>query len=351
MTGASSIGGSSLITWLGNGNGTFKASTTTSLGSGARNLIRTDSNDDGVVDFAVGYTNGGIRTFLGNTLDFETETRINSLSGYTINVANLDSDGQADDIAQLVFDEGQYRLNVQTGNGNGTFKTTATLATIGVTDPSKARLVAAQLTDDNNTDLLLSTDTGVFLYAGNGDGTFAAAATYDTSLSNGGGTVLVGDTDRDGKMDVLAFSKNGDNTFTIKVRKSGTTTTEEPGESGTFNDVFGSGRSIKSRADALRLAADAKKLRATIRANMAALGKARDAISANMEFVRSSAAGLSAAQQSNALSGTRDAAALADKLRSYIVENVGAKSLKEVGNLEPIISATLLQNPPKNNGK
>ncbi len=346
-------------TILGNGNGTFKYSPEARLDWGGpmpTTVAMGDVNGDGKSEIIFTENTGYIWAY-----EHLAQSSLGLIRGWygfgswtppTLATADINGDGKAEVFAgsgdnnEIRIFEGSsvYQPGApQSGSPTLLKSFTATNSTAGVNIALSPE--AAQQT------------TSVLLNQGNK--VFSVGESYTST--KGVKEVAVFDANKDGVNDITLVGGRGvstmlgDKSGTIKLRKSGSSggggTTEEPGESGSFNDVFGSGRSIKSRADALRLAADAKKLRATIRANMAALGKARDAISSNMEFVRASSAGISQAKANNALSNTRDAAALADKLRSYIVSNVDAQALKEAGNLEPIISATLLESSPKKGGK
>lgn len=101
------------------------------------------------------------------------------------------------------------------GNGNGTFTNG-----VPVPLPSGANVVAvADLNGDGKADLLLANGFNLSVLLGNGDATFQAPKSIYTAVNNY--NVAVSDVNGDGKLDVLVnsgplfvFLGNGDGTFT-----------------------------------------------------------------------------------------------------------------------------------------
>jgi len=117
-------------------------------------------------------------------------------------------------------------IHVYLNNGDGTFRAAAGLDSTG---GSPVSFLAGKITNDTHTDLILGLQANdgsglLYVFAGNGDGTFAARK--ETSVGqNLPSTMTLGDANRDGKQDV-AFSDllkryqvilgRGDGTFIVK---------------------------------------------------------------------------------------------------------------------------------------
>ena len=105
-------------------------------------------------------------------------------------------------------------INIQLGNGDGSFKNSITYPIAeGMLQP-----VSGDFNGDGNLDLVVYSFRSqlTYLLLGNGDGTFQAPLSF-----SGFGSPIVGDFNRDGKLDLILFSNskfqlalgNGDGTF------------------------------------------------------------------------------------------------------------------------------------------
>jgi hypothetical protein len=209
---------------LGNGDGTFQPAMTYGSGGasfGLGSVVIADVNGDGKPDLVVtnacgadsNCTNGSVGVLLGNgNGTFQPAVTYNS-GGYfdiSVAVADVNEDGKPD---LLVLNDcagnicaGDGLLGVLLGNGDGSFQQAVTYSSGG----KFARWVAvADVNGDGKPDVLTANDcnrnctsglVGVLL--GNGDGTFQAAAAYDSNGSQRK-SVAVADVNDDGKPDLL----------------------------------------------------------------------------------------------------------------------------------------------------
>jgi VCBS repeat protein len=100
-----------------------------------------------------------------------------------------------------------------TGKASAPYTTGATIATPGPGCP-----ITGDLNGDGIPDLLFLTSGGASAYLGNGDGTF----TFASNKPINGGTLVLGDFNKDGKLDISSSSNqlalgNGDATFRTPI--------------------------------------------------------------------------------------------------------------------------------------
>jgi hypothetical protein len=160
LTNGAGVSTTQLVTYLGNGDGTFKPPVAFPSASNVLSPVLADFNKDGKLDVAF------------------------------INAADAVSAG---------------RLEIALGNGDGTFKAPTTNLSIF----SGAGLAAADFNGDGNPDLALFGEVAGVFY-GNGDGTLSSidsSGTYgptDLIQISTGSTAVAVDLNHDGKPDILA---------------------------------------------------------------------------------------------------------------------------------------------------
>ena len=190
--------GGSVGILLGNGDGTFKPAVTyPSGGQGAYSLASADFNNDGVADLAVvnncansTCSNGGtVGVLLGNgdgTFQAPIVSSSGGLFAYSLAVADFNLDWRADLAVTNEYSgtSNGGTVSVLLGNGDGTFQAAANYDSGGT---SPFSVVAANFNNFGSTDLAVGnsclpafncTEGVITVLPGNGDGTFGSPASY-----------------------------------------------------------------------------------------------------------------------------------------------------------------------------
>ncbi|QOV88995.1 FG-GAP-like repeat-containing protein [Humisphaera borealis] len=195
--------GNSVSVYLGNGTTTLGAATTINTATDPATLAIADFTQDGKLDILVGASggqgsaNGVLQVFTGRADGTFDTTPVATLGprGVTA-VADIDSDNGPDVIIGVSDkDKAVASLN----GGIGTFSAVPGSPTSGATKAA----VAADMDGDSTTDLVTAVNGRIDILTGNGNGTFAKAVLFDAA---GGSGPAVADLNGDGRGDVLTIA-------------------------------------------------------------------------------------------------------------------------------------------------
>ncbi|NDC36676.1 MAG: hypothetical protein EBZ48_01340 [Proteobacteria bacterium] len=199
---------------LGNGNGTFKAATTMTVGQFPQSLALGDLNGDGILDIATAdYLSNTISIMLGNGDGSFKAAMANSVRGQVRSLAlgDLNGDGKLD----IVAAENGISVGVMLGNGDGTFQSRSAFTLAG----SPWGVTLGDLNGDGFLDIVTadrySNSASVLL--GKGDGTFGAV----NSIQSGNNplAVALGDANGDGVLDIVTANYD-DSTTSVMLSKT-----------------------------------------------------------------------------------------------------------------------------------
>jgi hypothetical protein len=212
---------SSLNVVLGNGNGTFQTPIRTNIAAscyGPDAVIAGDFKGSGVLDVAVWGTtcnNGGsmqLNIYLGTgNGTFTTGAQYNpansnnyAASATSLVTADVNGDGHLDLIALTQYN-GVY---IYLGNGDGTFQTPTNYPTGGT--PAYG-IAVGDLNSDSNPDLAITVTDGISVLLNTGIGTFGTATYYPSGIgySNIQTGIAIGDLDGDKYADIVATQSSG----------------------------------------------------------------------------------------------------------------------------------------------
>jgi len=181
-----------------------------------RSDVTGDFNGDGKLDIANVDTTAQINVMLGNgngtfQAPIITDASQSLIGFYAIAAADFNGDHILDLALWGIGTNGE--VHIYLGNGNGTFTAGGVFvaANSGNFSPGPSSIVATDVSGDGKLDLVAATNfNGVFVFLGNGDGTFQTATGYGAGTSGGCcDAVAVGDLNGDGKLDIAISIQNG----------------------------------------------------------------------------------------------------------------------------------------------
>ncbi len=193
-----------------------------------------DFDGDGKLDIAVGSStvdpvlggyNGDTVSVLPGKGDGTFKARVDTVNTTAFPQAMVAGDFNGDGKTDIVMSEQELtaqtgELNTWIGNGDGTFQ-----RHVGRSFPVSSSIVAGDFNHDGKLDVAAATGSpeAIYVFLGNGDGTFAAPAVYATGFGASATetNLRVGDFNGDGKLDLAAGTSqgigilpgNGDGTF------------------------------------------------------------------------------------------------------------------------------------------
>jgi FG-GAP-like repeat/HYDIN/CFA65/VesB-like, Ig-like domain/Abnormal spindle-like microcephaly-assoc'd, ASPM-SPD-2-Hydin/FG-GAP repeat len=218
---------STVLIFLGNGDGTFTAGPTYSA-CGAHALAAGDFDGDGTKDLAAGsFDCDDVTILLGNGNGTFTEggtLAIAPVVPYRVAVGDFNGDGKLD----LVTGDFSNLVSVLLGNGDGTFQNHVDY---NVGSPSDG-VAIGDFNRDGHLDLAVTGSESVSVLLGNGDGTFGPASLYQLPAGTPGQcdgyfgshtpNIIAADLNGDGELDLVVPNTtgfvsvllgNGDGTF------------------------------------------------------------------------------------------------------------------------------------------
>jgi len=199
---------------LGNGDGTFKAAVPYDAGATPQSIAVGDffggtrRQDLAVADNG----SANVSTLVNNGDGTYQGPFNNSSAAFPVGIAigDFNRDGNSD---LVVTNGGGSNIVVQLGNNGGGFTAPASFGT-GAAGPNPYGVVVGDFNRDGKLDIATA-DHGfaaVSVLLGNGDGTFGAATTFPTGTAPF--TIVAGDFNGDGKLD-LATSNTGSNDVSV----------------------------------------------------------------------------------------------------------------------------------------
>lgn len=190
---------------LGVGDGSFYTglrATTRVANSGLNQVATADFNGDGFIDAAVPGLANRTLSILTNQGDgnlvFTEVYGFNGLEPLGCTAGDLNEDGISDIVVTDIFND---RIAVLLGFGDGTFDTPVIYSAQNASSPA-----IRDFDEDGFADLVITTNSGVSVFFGVGDGTLPTSSTFD--VPSGGTCLSPGDFNNDGHFDLAITTGN-----------------------------------------------------------------------------------------------------------------------------------------------
>jgi uncharacterized repeat protein (TIGR01451 family) len=199
------------VVLLGNGDGTFRQGVTTAApGTAYSSAVITDLNSDGIGDLVVGGSSGiGVLMGKGDGT-FLPLVSITAFSVPQVLAADFNGDGKPD--LAFLTPNLPTLFEVLLSNGDGTFQAPIPYAGTGGLSSAKV----GDFNGDGKLDIAAVGSNGLYVFLGNGDGTFQPAKITPVANFSYLVSLAIGDFDGDGKLDVAALL-NGANLGSLLV--------------------------------------------------------------------------------------------------------------------------------------
>ena len=225
------IVGDSLSVWRGVGDGSFQTPQQFHVGFAPARVVTADLNNDGNLDLGVAGGNGGVFILLGagdgTFRQLPDLTVVPGVDNTDLAVGEFNGDAIPD---LAVAADGDFRTVVVLGNGDGTFRPSASIQDALQERPGE--LAVSDLNGDGFQDVLLgmanccstSGDGMLGVLYGTGTGTFRAVTRYLVPgfvVSRGGGALVAADFNGDGRQDVALQVRGNSPGTTILVNTTG----------------------------------------------------------------------------------------------------------------------------------
>jgi uncharacterized repeat protein (TIGR01451 family) len=187
---------------LGNGDGSFQLGGSFYAGGSPSRLVTGDFNRDGITDLAV--TNPALGDMKIGVLLGKGDGAFTPVVFYPIaNISDVIAlaDVNGDGVPDLVTARGN-EVEILLGNGDGVFVESGNAITLGAfVGASVVSISSGDFNKDGKTDLVVSNIRGLYVLLGNGDGTFAPPSLLE--LGRPVGSLAVTDFNGDGNDDVV----------------------------------------------------------------------------------------------------------------------------------------------------